>query len=897
MRRITTIAAGGALAALLALPTAAAADTYPTRAGELLFSDDSGQIWSIPYEGGTKTPVGSATGTVGNWSPDGSRFAVSEQDETTGYHVASTYAADGTGYTRIGSQFGNPIGGPAFVPGGLAVAAAGDGVYRIGDASGWKGDKAVTGRVTSSSDGKLVWQGTGGLVIEEHGVSRPLVGPGYESQPSLAQNGKLVAFVSTRNDEPDIYAFDPNAATGIEGGDDSSSSDGPTDYPIAASPTSAESLPAVSPDGSRIAFVSNRGGTGALWIAAADGTGQPEKVAGSDLGETTVTGLAWRPAALPKPTIDSAPAAQTKDVRPTVTFHGTTATAECSFEGGAWLPCDGTWKPETDLVDGTYTLKVRMVDADLVPGTVAEVTWTVDTEAPAEPQVDSRPDELAATGDAWIAFTGAEDGGRFECLVDGQAPSIKGDDEPAWGACASPLSLTGLADGAHALKLRQVDAAGNAGAPATVAWTVDTGIPAKPLLVKAPGVVTAATTAAFELAGEPDARFECRLDGKSVYPAAIGGKHWYKCQAAFAVEGLAEGEHVLEFRQVDDAGNASEAATFAWTVDTTAPAAPVVTTGPMDGTATSATFALGGEKGAAFEYRLDGGEWVKAPAAFELTGLAAGRHTIALRQRDAAGNAGPETTLAWTIAAPPAPAPVATPAPAPKFTATVEDKQTQSGAATVTVERKSVQVGCQMTGVALAACKVDIYANVDADGKVLASGRVLVGTGIVEADGKTNKLAVRVVLNAKGRELLRRNPQGLDVSVAITGTPVSGAPIKTTGNARLVAKRSRVLVGGFAVNSPKLTAAAKRELRKLAEKLAGGATVKVVGHTDGSSDSARYLQRLGRARANTVKAFLAANGAKATYTVITRGAQAPRATNATKAGRALNRRVVLQIVR
>jgi outer membrane protein OmpA-like peptidoglycan-associated protein len=202
-----------------------------------------------------------------------------------------------------------------------------------------------------------------------------------------------------------------------------------------------------------------------------------------------------------------------------------------------------------------------------------------------------------------------------------------------------------------------------------------------------------------------------------------------------------------------------------------------------------------------------------------------------------------------------------------------------------------------MTGVALKACEVELYANVDADGQVVASGRVLVGKGIVEADGKTNKLAVRVVLNAKGRELLRRNPQGLDVQVAITGQPISGEPIEATGAARLVAKRSTVVIGGFAVNSPKLTGAAKAKLRSLAKKLAGGATVKVTGHTDGSSDSERYLRKLGLHRANTVKAFLKAHGAKATYTLVTKADTRPRATNATKTGRALNRRVVLEIVR
>jgi outer membrane protein OmpA-like peptidoglycan-associated protein len=73
--------------------------------------------------------------------------------------------------------------------------------------------------------------------------------------------------------------------------------------------------------------------------------------------------------------------------------------------------------------------------------------------------------------------------------------------------------------------------------------------------------------------------------------------------------------------------------------------------------------------------------------------------------------------------------------------------------------------------------------------------------------------------------------------------------------------------------------------------------VRVTGYTDGSSDDTRYLRELGLARAQAVKAFLAARGAKATYRLVTRGSANPRASNATPQGRALNRRVVLEIVR
>ena len=115
--------------------------------------------------------------------------------------------------------------------------------------------------------------------------------------------------------------------------------------------------------------------------------------------------------------------------------------------------------------------------------------------------------------------------------------------------------------------------------------------------------------------------------------------------------------------------------------------------------------------------------------------------------------------------------------------------------------------------------------------------------------------------------------------------------------AKLVAKRSRTVIGGFAVNQAKLPAKAQRQLRTLAKQLAGGATVRVTGHTDGSSEDRRYLRELGLSRAKAVRSFLNAHGAKATYTLVTKADTQPRATNATVHGRALNRRVVLEIVR
>jgi outer membrane protein OmpA-like peptidoglycan-associated protein len=199
----------------------------------------------------------------------------------------------------------------------------------------------------------------------------------------------------------------------------------------------------------------------------------------------------------------------------------------------------------------------------------------------------------------------------------------------------------------------------------------------------------------------------------------------------------------------------------------------------------------------------------------------------------------------------------------------------------------------------LTSCKVDLYVDA-ATSRAAASTprRVLVGTGEYRAKAGSRKMEVEVTLNATGRKLLRSTPGGLKVAVAITGRPVEGQPLKATGAATLVLQRTAATVGGFAVNSSALSQAARRQLTALAEQVRGTAVnLRVVGHTDGSTTDADYLKGLGLRRAQTVAAFLRAHGVKAKAALVSQGAKQPRATNATKAGRALNRRVELRIDR
>jgi outer membrane protein OmpA-like peptidoglycan-associated protein len=101
----------------------------------------------------------------------------------------------------------------------------------------------------------------------------------------------------------------------------------------------------------------------------------------------------------------------------------------------------------------------------------------------------------------------------------------------------------------------------------------------------------------------------------------------------------------------------------------------------------------------------------------------------------------------------------------------------------------------------------------------------------------------------------------------------------------------------FAYNKAKLTAKAKATLTTIAKQLTTTppTQIRVTGFTD-SDGSAAANRTLSKKRAKAVAAFLAARLPSSTaITAVGKGETHPRASNATKAGRALNRRVELTI--
>ncbi|MEU6134591.1 Ig-like domain-containing protein [Nocardioides sp. NPDC047086] len=340
------------------------------------------------------------------------------------------------------------------------------------------------------------------------------------------------------------------------------------------------------------------------------------------------------------------------DSTPTITGTGESgATVEVSIDGEvvgeATVSPEGTWElPLTDpLADGEHTVTATQTDeAGNVSEPSAPVTFTVDTTAPDAPVITS-PTDGSTTSDTTPTITGTgEPGATVEVTIDGQVVGEATVD--ADGNWELPLTDP-LADGEHTVTATQTDQAGNVSDPsAPVTFTVDAAAPEAPVITSpADGSSTQDTTPTISGTAEPGTTVEVTIDGTVVGSAPVDGDGSWNL---ILTDPLVEGPHTATATATDESGNTSdpsEPVTF--TVDQTAPEAPVIT-GPADGSTVSDTtppITGTGEPGATVEVVIDGevvgeatvnpdGTWTFTPS----EPLADGEHTVTATQTDEAGN-------------------------------------------------------------------------------------------------------------------------------------------------------------------------------------------------------------------------------------------------------------------
>ena len=170
------------------------------------------------------------------------------------------------------------------------------------------------------------------------------------------------------------------------------------------------------------------------------------------------------------------------------------------------------------------------------------------------------------------------------------------------------------------------------------------------------------------------------------------------------------------------------------------------------------------------------------------------------------------------------------------------------------------------------------------------------GDGVYDKDDQCPNTPAGTAVNAQGCALDSDGDGVLDGADKCPGTP-AGRTVDADGCEASTLVLDNVY---FNTNSANLTPDSMVVLDNVADSLNAQNDIKylvVVGHTD-STGAECYNQVLSESRANTVRAYLVGKGVNGdTISAEGRGESEPTASNATSAGRAKNRRVIIDIKR
>ena len=241
---------------------------------DIAFSMD-GRIWVIPAAGGEARQVTSGDGYdfEPDWSPDGREIVFSRDVAANlDIHVVSLENAAVQRLTEAPALEFHPRWGE---DGSILYTSAVSGnfdLFRADPKSGgavrlyhWPSNEIQPDPSPASSDAVFVSSrsgrlGTGGIFVGEHEIH--FEETSFRTRPAVSPDGTTIAFISDADGSRRVYLIP------IDGG---------IPIPITRDPRVDHFAPSWSPDGEAIVYVSNRGGKGALEIQPFHG-GSPRAV-------------------------------------------------------------------------------------------------------------------------------------------------------------------------------------------------------------------------------------------------------------------------------------------------------------------------------------------------------------------------------------------------------------------------------------------------------------------------------------------------------------------------------------------------------------------------------------------------------------------------------------------
>ena len=310
-------------------------------------------------------------------------------------------------------------------------------------------------------------------------------------------------------------------------------------------------------------------------------------------------------------------------------------------------PFSSTWTVQ-DLTNGAS------MTGPLSSQSIQYFTQTTDTTAPStsfsQPSsgatvIGSQPVNIFASDNIGVT--------KVEFYVDGALKSSLTTANGGTNTYSFTWDSTKVTNGSHTLMSKAYDAAGNVGT-SSISVTVSNSVTvtdttAPTVSISAPTAGSYLNTLTPTMKGSSSdnvavAKVQVSIDN-GAYQLASGTTSWSYSAS------LSQATHTIQVKSTDTSGLISTTATDTFTIDTTAPAAPKITS-PASGTSTTSTIiTIAGTAEAYSTVRIYDGTTLKASTVASSTGtfstaisLAAGSHSITAKATDKAGNVSPSST-------------------------------------------------------------------------------------------------------------------------------------------------------------------------------------------------------------------------------------------------------------
>ncbi len=285
---------------------------------------------------------------------------------------------------------------------------------------------------------------------------------------------------------------------------------------------------------------------------------------------------------------------------------------------------------------GSYYLHIKSLNAELVSGgTLNYGPFNYDELPPAAPVITTNGGISYSTNIAALTLAGTCASDTAQIEVGGATTGVSCTaGQTSWTYTAV------LSEGSNPLSVTAVDAVGNTSTPDTITITLDTALPASPVITTNGGLNYSVNAPLLTLNGT------CVSEtGHIDVNGSTTGVTYTAGQTSWSYSGiLSEGSNSFSITATDAIGNMSGASSIVITLDTIAPLAPVVT-GSTETPVTTPTWtwtAGGGDGSGTYRWQLDSesGVWIVGGAQLwkPVAALSVGGHILYVQERDLVGN-------------------------------------------------------------------------------------------------------------------------------------------------------------------------------------------------------------------------------------------------------------------